>query len=482
MTSSTSVRMPSGRVERCSKPGFCRRHSAGSRLHGDAGPLRVALDLDNTTGDFTDGFRQFLGQMQGMTAEQAAARFPDPHNYEYDVSGWFADRPEFRAAFHDAEKDGIYAKMPMYVGAREALQELVADGKVEIHVVTARDKKWQKDTLAWLQANNVPFTSLTHTEAKELTDMDVYIDDANHQLTKLRDSGKAVIAFNQLYNTELDETMPRVNSWADIPAVVRVVQEKRERRAEAARAAAKVYAPTYHPTVPYGPREGRKTLIVGFSGKMGAGKDFLAAKVREALAGDGAEIGASSFAAPLKGEMNDIIARYSEPDEVLARDFDIPLDKMQKLKAFIKDDFAAKGAELNAYDRTPGMRSALQYLGTEVRRSVNDSHWVDKYHTVLDKDQDFSFVTDVRFPNEADSIVKNGGIMIRLEPSPEVLRERAIKRDGFAYDANAKAHPSEVALDGYGSFDMVLRDGYSIQDTIDNIARMRDARLQLSGE
>lgn len=229
--------------------------------------------------------------------------------------------------------------------------------------------------------------------------------------------------------------------------------------------------------VPYGPRPGRKTIIVGFSGKMGAGKDYLSGRVREALGERGAEIGSSSFAAPLKNEMNEIIARYEEPTEVLAKDFDIPLDQMQKLKDFIKDDYAAKGKELNAYDRTDGVRAALQYLGSDIRRAQNDGHWVEKYHTVLDQDQDFSFATDVRFPNEADSIVRDGGIMIRLEISPEKLRDQAIKRDGFD-NLQARNHISETALDGYGRYDLVLRDGYKVEDVIEAVDQMRQQRLQ----
>lgn len=232
-------------------------------------------------------------------------------------------------------------------------------------------------------------------------------------------------------------------------------------------------APAY---VPYGPRPGRKTIIVGFSGKMGAGKDYLSGKVREALADRGAEIGSSSFAAPLKNEMNEIIARYKEPNEALAADFDIPLEQMVKLKAFIAEDYAKKGKELNAYDRTDGVRAALQFLGSDIRRAQNDGHWVEKYHTVLEQDQDFSFATDVRFPNEADSIVRDGGIMVRLEISSEKLRDQAIKRDGFD-NVDARNHISEVALDGYGRFDITLRDGYEVQDVIEAIDQMRQERL-----
>lgn len=189
--------------------------------------IKVAIDLDNTTGDFTDGFRQFIRGAYNLTDEEVSTRLADPTNYEYDISGWFPDRPEFRKVFHEAEAAGLYGKMELYKGVGDALQQLVKDGKVEIHVVTARDKAWQAETLNWLRSKNLPIVSATHTEAKELTDMDIYIDDAPHQLENLRAHGKLVIAYNQLYNTNLDPSIPRVRSWDEIPAAVRILSRKK---------------------------------------------------------------------------------------------------------------------------------------------------------------------------------------------------------------------------------------------------------------
>ena len=192
--------------------------------------IKVGIDLDNTTGDFTDGFRQFIKDSYKLSDEEVTSRLADPNDYEYDVAGWFPDRLEFRRAFREAERNGLYGKMELYHGVAEALQKLVADGKVEIHVVTARDKAWQAETLAWLKSKNLPIVSSSHTEDKALTDMDIYIDDAPHQLENLRAAGKLVIAFNQLYNAHMDPSIPRVNSWAEIPAAVRILS--RQKRAQ----------------------------------------------------------------------------------------------------------------------------------------------------------------------------------------------------------------------------------------------------------
>jgi 5'-nucleotidase len=206
--------------------------------------IKVGLDLDNTTGDFTDGFRQFIKQRYSLSDAEVATRLADPTNYEYDISGWFSDRTEFRNAFHEAEADGLYGKMELYKGALDALQKLVKDGRVEVHVVTARDKQWEPETLAWAKSKALPFASLTHTEDKAKTNMDIYIDDAPHQLQNLRAGGKQVIAFNQLYNTDLDPSLPRVNSWDEVPAMVNVLARKlRAQQRKASQQAAQVAQP-----------------------------------------------------------------------------------------------------------------------------------------------------------------------------------------------------------------------------------------------
>lgn len=212
------------------------------------------------------------------------------------------------------------------------------------------------------------------------------------------------------------------------------------------------------------------TRVIGISGKIGSGKDYLARHLAAELTAHGFATGSASFAFPLKDMLNRIldtlragqVAGDAEraQDFKIATDFGIPYPKAQVLTAYLRPDLAEK-ADLNAYDRTPGVRSALQYLGTDVFRAEDPNYWVKLFHGALDETQDFVFVTDVRFPNEADSIREVGGYMIRLEVPAEIILDRTLNRDGLVYTAEQLSHPSETALDGYGHFDLTVGSDFS---------------------
>jgi 5'(3')-deoxyribonucleotidase len=106
------------------------------------------------------------------------------------------------------------------------LRTLVSNREVEVHVVTARESAWNADTRYWLRKNRVPFRSITHTESKEETDMDVYIDDSDKQLKTLQAHGKTVIAFHNTINKDI-ETHHRVRAWSEVPSVIKVIAESR---------------------------------------------------------------------------------------------------------------------------------------------------------------------------------------------------------------------------------------------------------------
>ena len=190
-------------------------------------PLRLALDLDETSGGFVDALRLHVAEQRGMTLEEAKEAFPAPHDYSFVKSGWFKDTEEFLDAFHSAEKNGIYRKMQAFQGMSRTLRTLVSERMVEVHVVTARESVWNEDTRHWIRKNRVPVRSITHTEAKETVEgIDVFIDDSDKQLTTLQAHGKTVIAFDNATNRHV-ETTHRVKGWADVPSVLKVIAENK---------------------------------------------------------------------------------------------------------------------------------------------------------------------------------------------------------------------------------------------------------------
>jgi hypothetical protein len=93
-----------------------------------------------------------------------------------------------------------------------------------------------------------------------------------------------------------------------------------------------------------------------------------------------------------------------------------------------------------AKEELPEVRTFLQKLGTDAGRNVlGEDVWVDAALKYMREGGDY-VIPDVRFPNEADAIRDEGGLVFRVQRPDH----------GPAND-----HPSETALDDY-DFDHFL--------------------------
>lgn len=100
------------------------------------------------------------------------------------------------------------------------------------------------------------------------------------------------------------------------------------------------------------------------------------------------------------------------------------------------------------YGMTTKDPQLLQNHGMK-RRSENENYWIDKVFDKIDLNADrFSFISDVRFPNEAEKIKSVGGFVVDV---------RRLNQDGTPYVSPDRPadHPSETALDGY-NFDFII--------------------------
>lgn len=212
--------------------------------------------------------------------------------------------------------------------------------------------------------------------------------------------------------------------------------------------------------------------IIGISGKIGSGKNYLAEQLVKELHKLGYTTEEASFASSLRNELNRII-KTIKVDVIDETPYDQIIQHVQEIhrmgagdaetlfEMMVDDIVNIEG--LNAYSRTESIRRALQFLGTDIRRKTDNQYWVNAFHKNL-PEADFIIVTDVRFPNEADSIINNDGVMLRLNISQELINERIKNRDGLKYSDEALTHPSELALDAYNSFDYIVTDGYNPHD------------------
>lgn len=149
--------------------------------------------------------------------------------------------------------------------------------------------------------------------------------------------------------------------------------------------------------------------IIAIAGPKGSGKSTLADKLAESYTASGFYVQRASFAHPLK-----------------------------KLAVRLGWD--------GAKDKRG--RKILQYLGTEVCRTISDTYWVDKMETFIHKTKMKSadlnrntvvIIDDARFINEAERIRSLGGKIVQLTPS-------LFTRHWWRALAGSVAHSSERLL------------------------------------
>lgn len=224
--------------------------------------------------------------------------------------------------------------------------------------------------------------------------------------------------------------------------------------------------------------------LLAMSGKLGAGKDTIAPLIMDKLESNGF-IGKrihESFAHPLRDEINEIIKCINDsefslndgktPYRYVQLKMSVTADVARKIVDILKDDVVS-GAVKSSSDRTPSMRLALQYWGTDVRRGSDLDYWVKRaMKTIVGHllDDDDVFITDARFPNEIGAILGLGGTTVRLDISEAEQSRRIELRDGNEVTEEMRRHPSETALDDYNGFTAIVHsDGLSIEQTVDKV-------------
>lgn len=98
-------------------------------------------------------------------------------------------------------------------------------------------------------------------------------------------------------------------------------------------------------------------------------------------------------------------------------------------------------------------REFMQFFGTEIMRKMYSNIWInDTINRIKSESSKLAIIADVRFPNEIDAILNNGGKVVKLN--------RSIHKDG---------HSSEISLDNLDNskFYKIIdngKEGYTIED------------------
>lgn len=216
--------------------------------------------------------------------------------------------------------------------------------------------------------------------------------------------------------------------------------------------------------------------LVGVSGKIGSGKDYLTNGLKTRLDVNGYSYKHMSFGFYLKNELDTIILILREHPESSDQQLAVQLSTQMKFSSedakYLVDllrEHVTTSPTVTAWSRTLPVRSGLQYHGTEIRRKQKPSYWTDQFLEDAQRytTTDYIFVSDARFYNEMDAVVDNNGYAIRLDVSPEVLAERREKRDSIVYTPEQLNHVSETELDDYPRFHIRLPDYYDMDEQYD---------------
>lgn len=124
-------------------------------------------------------------------------------------------------------------------------------------------------------------------------------------------------------------------------------------------------------------------------------------------------------------------------------------------------------------DKTnPRYRGLAQKIGTDWFRSEDPDVWVKNLiHRANVRNDVFAqsvVCDDVRFVNEASTLLNQSWVMIYLDCPDEIRMERCKKRDGV-FDASLMNHPSETGVDDilklFGSRIYTVNSSGTIEET-----------------
>ena len=181
-----------------------------------------------------------------------------------------------------------------------------------------------------------------------------------------------------------------------------------------------------------------KKNIIGISGKIGSGKDTFAELLAEQLQG---KVERHALADKLR-IITEIVSGIR-----MTTTHEVNKPFCNEIRNYTQDQ---KNILIKQFNKTIG--ETLQLVGTDLFRDNYDTDiWVKSFFNEELDDKlshgKIIVVPDVRFVNEADYILQEGGYLIRLEGDPMGVRENSLR------DLN---HVSETNLDGYTKFSKVI--------------------------
>lgn len=176
--------------------------------------MKIGLDLDGTIADNLELLVETMNRYCGKSL-----RGEDINQYSlckvYNIS-----QEQFFQLMAEKE-EGIIKSSPVIPLARENIHKLVQQGW-EVHIITARNPRYQEATEKWLRDYDIPYSQLhllnSHNKLAVCQDLKIrlMVEDNIHNAYQLDEGGIPVILFEAHHNRYWPWQGIRCTSWQDI--------------------------------------------------------------------------------------------------------------------------------------------------------------------------------------------------------------------------------------------------------------------------
>lgn len=178
----------------------------------------VGVDLDGVCADYVTGFRRCVAKELSIDP----LSLPPITQWGYDQWGLSFD--DYKELHRKAVQEyHLFRDLPLLENCEKVLWRL-SDAGIWIRLITHRlYTNWThqvaaKDTVDWLDKNNIPYRDICFMGAKSEVQADLYIEDAPHNVDALREAGNQVIVFDQPYNQDLSGL--RAKNWLEAEEII----------------------------------------------------------------------------------------------------------------------------------------------------------------------------------------------------------------------------------------------------------------------
>jgi uncharacterized protein len=177
--------------------------------------VRLGIDLDGVVADFNGGW------MSRYNDENDTDLSPDM------LTTWdaipavtrFSSMAEFWAWARNNGGPGLFRNLPVFAGAKEALQRLYVNH--EIVIITTKPPWANAETFSWIGDNDIPTREVHILGEKWRVDCDLYLDDGPHNLKSLiiERPDRTVCRFVRTWNEPVPGVLD-IQSWQQFETLV----------------------------------------------------------------------------------------------------------------------------------------------------------------------------------------------------------------------------------------------------------------------